>query len=81
MYCLGSVSSFHVSLCLMSHDCALTVSVLDIAKCLVCAETLAFIAENRLLITSNGCFCGCCCFMAIMCLDNCALTISQSQTF
>ena len=40
----------------MSHGSALTVSVLDISKYLFCAETLAFIAENGLLITSNGCF-------------------------
>jgi len=32
--CLGSVSSFHVSSCLMSHDCVLTVSLSGIAKCL-----------------------------------------------
>jgi len=45
---LGShLSSFHVSSCLMSRDCVLTVSLSDIAKCLFCAETLAFLAERR----------------------------------
>jgi len=41
------VSSFHVSSCLVSHDCVLTVSLSGIAKCLFCAETLAFLAESR----------------------------------
>jgi len=48
MSCLGSVSSFHVSSCLMSHDCVLTVSLSGIAKCLFCAETLTFLAETFL---------------------------------
>jgi len=47
MSCLGSVSSFHISSCLMSHDCVLTVSLSDIAKCLFRAETLTFLAESR----------------------------------
>jgi len=44
--CLGSVSSYNVSSCLMSHDCVLTMSLSGIAKCLFCAETLAFLAEG-----------------------------------
>jgi len=48
MSCLGSVSSFHVSSCLMSHDCVLAVSLSGIAKCLFGAETLAFLAERPL---------------------------------
>jgi len=31
----------------MSHDYVLTVSLSGIAKCLFCAETLAFLAESR----------------------------------
>ena len=46
MSCLGSVSSFHVSSCLMSHNNVLTVSLSGIAKCLFCAETMAFLAEG-----------------------------------
>ena len=44
MSCLGSVLSFRVSSCLMSHDCVLTVSLstAGVVKCLFCAETLAF---------------------------------------
>jgi len=34
----------HVSI---SHDCVLTVSLSGIAKCLLCAETLEFLAESR----------------------------------
>ena len=46
---LARVSSFHVSSCLMSHDCVFIVSLSGIAtgKCLFCAETLAFLAESR----------------------------------
>ena len=56
---LGScLSSFHVSSCLMSRDCVLTVSLTDIAKCLFCAETLAFLAQRspftRCLLTYYG---------------------------
>ena len=47
MSCLDSVLSFHVSSCLMSHDCVLTMSLSGIAKCLFCVETLAFLAESR----------------------------------
>ena len=36
-----------VSPCLVSHDCVLTVSLSGIARCLFCAETLAFVAESR----------------------------------
>jgi len=46
MSCLGSVSSFHVSSGLTSHDCVLTVSLSGRAKCLFCAETLTFLAES-----------------------------------
>ena len=56
MSCLGSVSSFHVSSCLMSHDCVLTVSLSDIAKCLFCVEILAFLAESRPLGPFPRCF-------------------------
>ena len=44
---LARVSSFSVSSCLISRDCVLTVSLSDIAKCLFCAEALAFLAESR----------------------------------
>ena len=44
---IGSVSSFHVSSCLISHDCVLTVSLSGIAKCLFCVETLTFLADSR----------------------------------
>ena len=47
MSCLVSVPSFHVSSCLVSHDCVLTVSLSGIAMCLFCAETLTFLAERR----------------------------------
>jgi len=49
------VSSFHVSSCLMSHDCVLTVSLSDIARCLFCVETLTFLAESRPLGPSTRC--------------------------
>jgi len=49
MSCFGSVSSFHVSSCLTFHDCVLSVSLSGIAKCLFCAETLAFLAESKSL--------------------------------
>jgi len=45
----GSVSSFHDSSCLMSHHCVLTVCLSGVARCLFCVETLAFLAESRLL--------------------------------
>jgi len=71
MPCLGYVSSFHVSLCFMSHDCVLTVSLSGTAKCLFCDETLAFLAESRPLgqftrclltyLLQNGCSRGWCC--------------------
>ena len=35
LYVLARVSSFHVSSCLMSHDCVLTVSLSGIAKCFI----------------------------------------------
>jgi len=49
MSCLGSVWSFNVSSCLLSHDCILTVSLSGIAKCLLCVKTLAFLAASRQL--------------------------------
>ena len=49
MSCLVCVSSFHVSSCLMSHHCVLTVCLSGVANCLFCVETLAFLAESRLL--------------------------------
>jgi len=53
MPCLGSVLSFRVSSCLMSHDCVLTVSLSG--KCLFCAETLAFLAESTPLAPLTRC--------------------------
>jgi len=47
MSCLGSVSSFHVSSCLMFHDCVLTVSLSGVSKCLFWAEPLTFLADSR----------------------------------
>jgi len=52
---LARVLSFHVSSCLMSCDCVLSVSLSGIAKCLLCAETLAFLAERRPLGPSTDC--------------------------
>ena len=58
-----------VSSCLMSRDCVLTVCLSGIAKCLFCAETLAFLAEIRplglyllavCLVTVKRLFSGCC---------------------
>ena len=79
MSCLGSVLSFHVSSCLVSHDCVLTVSLSGIAKCLFCVETLSFLAQSRLLGPFARCllaYCktavlvhGCCCFTAIIITD------------
>ena len=54
---LGSVSTlvclvlalyrvFHVSSCLVSHDCVLTVSVSVIAKCLFCVDSLVFLVKR-----------------------------------
>ena len=43
MSCLGSVSSFRVSSCLVSHDCVLNMSLSG----LFCVETVAFRAKNR----------------------------------
>jgi len=45
--CLGSVSSFRVLSCLMSHDCVLTVSLSVVANWLFCAETLPPLPSNR----------------------------------
>ena len=68
--CLGSVSNFDVSICLMSHECVLTVSLWS----LFCVETLAFLAGSRPFIRCFLTYCslcscgggggGCCCFMA-----------------
>ena len=55
MSCLGTVLSFHVSSCLMSHDCVQIVSLSGIAKCLFCAVTLAFLAESRPLLPFTCC--------------------------
>ena len=86
--CLGSVSSFHVLSCLMSHDCVLTVSLAGIAECLFCAQTLACLAQSRPLGPFTRClliyhkmvvlrlF-----FGYIKCLERCTLAMSQSQTF
>jgi len=52
---LARVSSFSVSSCLISRDCVLTVSLSDIAKCLFCAEALAFLVEKRPLGPVTGC--------------------------
>lgn len=54
--CLGlGTCVFHLGSCLefpclvipVSRDCVLTMSLSGIAKCLFCAETLAFLAECR----------------------------------
>jgi len=55
MSCLGSVLSFHISSCLKSHDCVLPVSLSGIARCLLCAETVAFLAESRPLGSLTHC--------------------------
>jgi len=76
--------SRHAS-CLVAVSCVLSLS--DIDKCLFCVETLAFLAESRPMpiyslfaTTVKRCTCACC-FMAIMCLDNCTLATSQPQAF
>jgi len=51
---LARVSSFHVSSCLVSYDCVLTVSLSGTAKCLLCAETQACLAESRPLGSITG---------------------------
>jgi len=69
--------SFHVSSCLMSHDCVMTVSLSGIANVLIpCWNTdiscwkKAARTINPLFtyLRKNGCSGGCC-FMAITCLD------------
>jgi len=73
-------------------SCLATVCLLGIAKCLFCAETLAFPAKTerrplgpvtRCLLTTlftylNDCSRGC--FMAVLCFGNYTLAISQFQT-
>jgi len=65
----------------MSHDCVLTVSLSCIAKCLFCAETLAFPAEGPFtLLNVERLFV--LWFHRYMFLDdNCTLVISQSQIY
>jgi len=71
------------------HDsCLMSVSLSGIAKCLFCIESLTFLAESRPLGTFTNCLftvkcssCVCCCFIAIIFLDNCTMAMYQSQTF
>jgi len=90
---LGSVSSL-VCLVLASYrvsvsrhvSCLMTVSLWGIAKCLFCVETLTFLAESRPLGLVTRCLLTYCkmfvlvvvVVMAIMCLDNCTFTMSQT---
>jgi len=90
MSCLGSVSSFEVLSCLMSHEHVLTVSLSCIVKCLFCTETLAFLAESWPL-DHYSLFTSVTIVLvvvvvysyrpALMCVDYCTLAISQTETF
>jgi len=76
---LGSVSTFHVSSCLMSYTCVLTVSLSGTAKhrhfLLKVGHYAHLIAVY--LVTVKRLFCGCCCFIAIMYLDNCRVYLGN----
>jgi len=71
---LARVSSFHVSSCLMSHDCVFTVSLSRIAESIRVFSGCLFTYCKTLFLVLV-------CFTAIMCLDNCTLAMSQSETF
>jgi len=62
----------------MSYDCVVNISLSRIAKCLFCAEALAFPAESRPLGPLSGCLLSAkrLFFMATMCLDNCMQCLS-----
>jgi len=63
----------------MSHDCVLTLSLSGVAKCLFCAETLAFLAKSvplAVYLLLKDCFC---CFVTIICLDNYTVAVSVSN--
>ena len=55
VWVLARVLSFHVSSCLVSYDCVLTVSPSGLAKCLFGVETQAFLAESRPVGSFAGC--------------------------
>ena len=84
LVCLGLWFSLEFPCLVTSHDFS-TVSLSGIAKCLFCVETLAFLAESR----PPGQFAGCLLIycktvvleVVVLCLDNCTLAMSQSQTF
>ena len=57
---LGSVSSFHVSSCLVPHNCVLSVSLSGTGKCLLCDDELIFLAESRPLGPFPCCLLTCC---------------------